>query len=110
MICNQYPHLEKSFETLDINSDGDWTVIAEIDSDNNYPFGQKTKIFSQRFQKRQGVLNAGFPMNIISRTGVEDLSKLYSGNKMTGNAIKITASSSNFEVLRNMKVKAIIQK
>lgn len=110
VICNQYPHLEKSFETLDINSDGDWTIIAEIDSDNNYPFGQKTKIFSQRFQKRQGVLNAGFPMNIISRTGVEDLSKLYSGNKMTGNAIKITASSSNFEVLRNMKVKAIIQK
>lgn len=110
VIANQYPEIQKSFETLAINSDGDWTVIAEIESDNNYPFGQKTKIFSQRFQKREGVLTAGIPTNIINRAGTEDLSKLYAGNKMAGNAIKITASSSNFGVLREMKVESLNQK
>ncbi len=109
-IGNQYPQLQKTFEVLSLNTDGDWTAELTCDSDSNYPFGQKTKIFPQRFQKSEGVLTAGIPMNIINRVGVEDLNKLYGGNKMVGNAVKVSMESSNFAILREVKLKSLNSK
>ena len=106
-ISNNHPQLRKTYEVFNIDTNGDWTTLLEIEPDDNYPYGQKTTIFPQRFKSHDGVKTAAIPMNIIFPDGTESLQRLYSGNKMSGNAIKIKLSSTNFDILRKAKVYSI---
>jgi len=109
-ITNQYPEAQKSFETMSIDSDGEWSSEMNIDKDNNYLFGQKTKILEGMFKNREGSLVSSIPMNIMNRKGVEDIQLLYSGNKMLGHSMKVSISSVNFDKLRELKITSINQK
>jgi hypothetical protein len=110
VIANQYPQLRKTFEYMSIDTDGDWFIEFEVEPDDNYKSGQKTRILPKMLQSREGVKTAAIPRNLLNQNGVEDFQKLYSGNKMSGNAIKITMKSINFDILRKVKVNAINQK
>jgi hypothetical protein len=109
-ITNQHPEVEKSFEDMSIDSNGEWTSEMEIEANNNYPYGQNTRIFSGMFKSRNGSLVSSVPRNITNRVGDEDLQLLYSGNKMLGHAMKVSVSSVNFDKLREVKIISINQK
>lgn len=109
-VTNQAPEVQKSFETIALDTNGNWTAEMEVEADNNYPNGQKTKIFTKMFRDREGSLNSAVPRNLIKRNGDEDLQLLYSGNKMLGHAMKVSISSVNFDKLREVKVSSINQK
>ena len=109
VVANQYPQIRKTFEFMSLDSNGDWSASMEIEVDDNYPFGQKTQILPKMFKSREGVKTSAIPRNIVNQNGSENIQKLYSGNKMSGNAMKINLSSDNFSVAREIKITAINQ-
>ena len=109
LVTNQYPEIQKTYEVLNMDTDGTWSAEMEIEADNNHLNGQKTKIFSGMFKSREGRLTSSVPRNIINGNAVEDIQRLYTGNKMSGNAMKIKISSIDFNRLREVKVGAISQ-
>lgn len=109
VVANQYPQLRKTFEYMSVDTNGDWTAEMTIEADDNYSAGQKTKILPKMFKSREGVKTSAVPRNILNPNGVENFQKLYSGNKMSGNSMKISLQSVNFEVLRKAKVTSINQ-
>ena len=109
-VANQYPEAQKSFETLSMDSNGTWEAEMTIETDNNHPLGQKSRIFPAMFNNREGSLVSAVPRNIINRNGVEDIQLLYSGNKMLGHSMKVSISSVNFNKLREVKITSINQK
>jgi len=110
VIANQYPQLRKTFEFMSVDTSGDWNVEFKIEADDNYKSGQKTKILPKMFKSREGVKTAAIPRNLLNQLGVEDFQKLYSGNKMSGNSMKIVLKSANFDVLRKTRISSINQK
>lgn len=109
-VTNQYPQIRKTFEFMSLDANGQWNAEFEIEADNNYTSIQKTKILSPMFLNREGVLTSSVPRNLINGNGTEDINRLYDGNKMSGNAMKIKISSANFDILRNLTMTAITQK
>jgi hypothetical protein len=109
-IANQYPELQKSFETISVDSDGNWTAEMTIESDNNFPNGQRSRILSPMFTNREGSLVSSVPRNILDRNGNESLQRLYSGNEMLGHAMSLRITSTDFDRLREVKITATNQK
>ncbi|MBN2661582.1 MAG: hypothetical protein JXR54_09975 [Tannerellaceae bacterium] len=110
VVANQYPQLRKTFEYMSVDTNGDWSAEFEIEPDDNYPSGQKTKILPKMFKSREGVKTSAVPRNILNQSGVENMQKLYSGNKISGNSVKISFTSLNFDIMRGAKVVTINQK
>ena len=104
MVSNKYPEVSKTFEALNIDSNGEWEASMDIEKDNNYTFGQQTRVFKAMFKNIEGRLYSAIPRNIITRNGLTDIQNLYSGNKMSGDSVKITLNSVNFDKLREVKV------
>ena len=109
-VTNQYPEVQKSFETISVDTDGAWQAEMNTAEDNNNPFGQLTRIYPGMFDSREGSLVSSVPGNLLKRDGVEDIQLLYSGNKMLGHSMKVSISSVNFDKLREVKVTSINQK
>jgi len=109
-VANSYPQVQKSYENITLDTDGQWTIEITSEKDNNYPFGQKTMIYPALLRNREGSLAGPILRNIIKRDGTEDINLLYSGNKISGHYININAKSVNFNNLREMKVVTINQK
>jgi hypothetical protein len=108
-VANQYPQLRKTFEYMSIDTNGEWNAEMIIEADDNYPAGQKTKILPKMFKSREGVKTSAVPRNILTPNGNEDFQKLYSGNKMSGNSMKLSLSSVNFGIMREAKITTINQ-
>lgn len=106
---NKFPELQKTFEVISLDSNGEWSALMTIDADNNYPFGQYTSIFKEMFQNREGVLTAAIPRNIRDQKGGDNIQRLYSGNKMKGHFGRFRLSSESFNTLREVKVLMINQ-
>ena len=109
VVANQYPQLRKTFEYMSVDTNGDWTAVMEVEADDNYPAGQKTKILPKMFKSREGVKTSAVPRNILNPNGVENFQKLYSGNKMSGNSMTIKIKSVDFDILRKIKMTSINQ-
>lgn len=104
IISNRYPEVNKTYEALSVDTNGQWEAMVEIEKDNNYQFGQFTRILKAMFRSIEGRLYSAIPRNIYNRAGVASLQNLYSGNKMSGDSVKITLNSVNFDKLREVKV------
>lgn len=109
VVANQYPQLRKTFEFMSVHSNGEWTAEMEIEADDNYSFGQKTTILPKMFKSREGVKTSAVPRNITTPIGGKNFQLLYSGNKMSGNSMKISFRSVNFTVCREVKITSINQ-
>lgn len=109
VVANQYPQLRKTFEYMSLDSNGNWESEMTIEADDNYPSGQKTKILPKMFKSREGVKTSAIPRNILTPNGNENMQRLYSGNKMSGNSMRISLESINFDTLRTVKITSINQ-
>lgn len=110
VVSNMYPEAQKTFEVLSIDTDGSWSAEMTVRTTNNHPFGQYTKIFEPMFKSREGLLNSAIPRNIRDLNGADDVQRLYSGNKMSGSAMVLKASSVDFSALRELKLTLINQR
>lgn len=109
IVSNMFPDINKTFEYLDMDTDGSWSAEANIRPTNNHPYGQYTQIKEAMFIDRQGKLYSAIPRNIRDQKGNDDVQRLYSGNKMDGAAMETKLSSSDFTALREVKLTMINQ-
>lgn len=100
------------FSDIEISSNKNiWDVRFDIEEGVNYPV-QKTILKPSIIRKKENRLYSPILRNILGRNNAEDLSKLRSGQQMTGESILVTISNSTSEdvTLKEVEVKFLTAK
>jgi hypothetical protein len=96
IVSNEEPTKVKVFDSIGIDSDGEWIVDEVIISPSlNYPQGMASNIPIEHFKKRNGIWQAHFLRNMQTNQSTSSILDAIQGEELRGEECYLTLKNVN---------------
>jgi hypothetical protein len=93
VVGNKNPTGVKTWESLALDTNKNWTAVVEIPASESYSRGMYSRI--KNFVKREGRMWAAFGRNMKTHQSTASLSDLVNGDYLKGNVIRVTLTNTD---------------
>jgi len=100
-VANENPNIVKVLDSIGIKTDGTWEVQSvTIPKTLNYPHGMSSRIPTNKFKKREGILRAEFLRNELSTSGTASILDLMRGEELRADSAYIIMKNTSTTQVR----------